>query len=168
MCTVSWIHEDSGYQLFCNRDEMLTRRPASKAQLLTRGGTRFLAPIDGAFGGTWIAVNEFGLSLALVNRGPGSLAQLSRGLLVMNLIVAPTLMDVTERFATIILSAIAPFTLLALAPGLPAALFSWDGRERAVVMEADSYMPLISSSVDPEGCESARRATLARTRAKTP
>ena len=56
MCTVSWIHQGPGYQLFCNRDEKHTRRPASKPQLLTRGGVRFLAPIDGDFGGTWIAV----------------------------------------------------------------------------------------------------------------
>src|SRR6516165_11404356 len=100
MCTLSWIYQGAGYHLFCNRDEKHTRRPASKPQLLTRGGMRFLAPIDGDFGGTWIAVNESGLSLALLNRGPASTAQLSRGLIVMNLIALPSLVDVAERFAT--------------------------------------------------------------------
>jgi hypothetical protein len=129
---------------------------------------RFLAPIDGDFGGTWIAVNEFGLSLALLNRGAASTAQLSRGLMVMNLIAVPSLVDVAERFATSNLSDFAPFTLLGLAPGLPAALFAWDGREREVVADANQYMPLVSSSVDPEACESRRRATLERIRAKSP
>ena len=168
MCTVSWIYQGAGYHLFCNRDEKHTRRPASKPQLLTRGGMRFLAPVDGDFGGSWIAVNEFGLSLALLNRGPGSPAQLSRGLLVMNLIASPTLSDVTVRFAASDLSDFAPFALLGLAPGLPAALFTWNGREVGVVADADPYMPLVSSSVDPAGCESRRRATLECIRAQSP
>lgn len=168
MCTVSWIYQGAGYHLFCNRDEKHTRRPASKPQLLTRGGMRFLAPIDGDFGGSWIAVNESGLSLALLNRGPGSPAQLSRGLLVMDLIASPTLADVTECLAATDLSDFAPFALLGLAPGLPAALFTWDGRDAAVVADADPYMPLVSSSVDPAGCESRRRATLERIRANSP
>jgi len=168
MCTVTWIYEGPGYHLFCNRDEKHTRRPAFKPQLLTLGSLRFLAPIDGDFGGTWIAVNEFGLSLALLNRGPGSPAQLSRGLLVMNLIAAPTLAEVAERFASSDLSNFAPLTLVGLEPGLPAALFTWDGRERGAPADADPYMPLVSSSVDPERCESQRRATLERIRAKSP
>jgi hypothetical protein len=141
MCTVSWIYQDQGYHLFCNRDEKHTRRPALKPQLLSRGGMRFMAPIDGDFGGTWIAVNELGLSLALLNRGPASPAQLSRGLLIMNLIAAPTLPDLTERFAASDLSNVA---------------------------DADSQMPLVSSSVDPEACEAQRRATLESIRAKSP
>ena len=168
MCTVSWIYQDTGYHLFCNRDEKHTRRPASKPQLLTRGGMSFLAPIDGDFGGSWIAVNEFGLSLALLNRGPGSPAQLSRGLLVMNLIASPELADVTERFAATDLSDFAPFALLGLASGLPASLFTWDGREARILADADPHMPLVSSSVDPESCESRRRATLDRIRSKSP
>ncbi len=168
MCTVSWIYQDQGYHLFCNRDEKHTRRPALKPQLLSRGGMRFMAPIDGDFGGTWIAVNELGLSLALLNRGPASPAQLSRGLLIMNLIAAPTLPDLTERFAASDLSDFAPFTLLGLAPGLPAALLTWDGRIASNVADADSQMPLVSSSVDPEACEAQRRATLESIRAKSP
>jgi hypothetical protein len=167
MCTVSWIYQDAGYHLFCNRDEKHTRRPASKPQLLTREGVRVLAPIDGDFGGSWIAVNEFGLSLALLNRGPGSPAQLSRGLLVMNLIAAPTLAEAAQRFAATDLSDFAPFTLLGLSLGLPAAMLRWDRQESDVVTDADSHMPLVSSSVDPAGCETQRRSTLEQIRAKS-
>ena len=168
MCTVSWIYQDEAYHLFCSRDEKHTRRHALKPQSLTREGLRFVAPIDGDFGGTWIAVNELGLSLALLNRGPASPAQLSRGLLIMNLIASRTLSDVAERFAARDLSDFAAFTILGLAPGMPAALFSWNGRESGVIEDADRYMPLASSSVEPEACEAQRRATLESIRAKSP
>lgn len=168
MCTVSWIYQDRGYHLFCNRDEKHTRRPALKPQSLTRDGMRFVAPIDGDFGGTWIAVNELGLSLALLNRGLASPEQLSRGLLIMNLIASPTLSDVAERFTARDLSDFAAFTLLGLAPGMPAALFTWNGRDSGVVDDADMYMPLVSSSVDPEACAVQRRAAFESIRAKSP
>ena len=99
MCTVSSIYQGSGYQLLCNRDERRTRRPASAPQLLTRNNVRFVAPIDGDFGGTWLAVNEFGLSLVLLNRAPSSAAKLSRGLLPMNLIPAQTLTELRDNIS---------------------------------------------------------------------
>src|SRR6516162_11002448 len=111
MCTVSSIYQGSGYQLLCNRDERRTRRPASAPQLLTRDNVRFVAPIDGDFGGTWVAVNEFGLSLVLLNRAPCSAAKLSRGLLPMNLIPAHTLTELGESISGMELSHFAPFTL---------------------------------------------------------
>ena len=49
-----------------------------------RGGVRYIAPVDSDCGGTWIAANEFGVSVCLLNRGNGHgpLAAESRGLLV--------------------------------------------------------------------------------------
>jgi hypothetical protein len=86
----------------------------------------------------------------------------------MNLIASPTLSDVAKHFTATDLSDFAPFTLLGVAPGPPAALFTWDGREACIVANADLHMPLVSSSVDPSGCESRRRATLESIRAKSP
>ncbi len=90
MCTVSWVHEDRGYQLFSNRDEKLTRGVANDPQLLCRDGVRFLAPIDGDFGGTWIAANEFGVSVCLLNGAAkshraGDSHHRSRGQIVLDL-----------------------------------------------------------------------------------
>jgi uncharacterized protein with NRDE domain len=68
MCTVSWIHQDGGYQLLCNRDERCARKPALPPRLQGRGEVRFIAPVDGEHGGSWIGVNQFGLSLCLLNR----------------------------------------------------------------------------------------------------
>ena len=72
MCTVSWVHQPGGYHLLSNRDEKRTRGTASAPALVERGGVRFIAPIDADFGGTWIAANEFGISLCLLNGDPGT------------------------------------------------------------------------------------------------
>ena len=64
---MTWLERCSGYEVFFNRDERRTRKPASPPRVATSGGTRFLAPLDGDFGGSWIAVNEYGLTLALQN-----------------------------------------------------------------------------------------------------
>src|SRR5947209_18986874 len=76
MCTVSWLRTPQGYQLLCNRDELFARQPAQAPRQSSVNGVRFIAPVDGDFGGTWIAVNEFGLSLCVLNgyrkTGPSS------------------------------------------------------------------------------------------------
>ena len=85
MCTASWLIEADGYELFCNRDESKMRQPAAPPALRERLSVKFLAPADGDFGGSWISVNEFGLSLCLLNFYPAvtqHASPTSRGLLV--------------------------------------------------------------------------------------
>ena len=137
MCTVSWIHDKDGYQLLCNRDEKLTRKSALEPRLAVRSGTRFLAPVDGDFGGTWIATNEFGVSLCLLN-GPNSRsakATRSRGLLALDLIPLPSIADICDRVADTDLSVFAPFTMAALEPGGPAAILKWEGSKQTIHIE---------------------------------
>jgi hypothetical protein len=67
MCTDSWLYQQNGYQLFFNRDELKTRKPALPPKLKQRAGVGILTPEDGDAGGTWIAVNEFGLTVCLLN-----------------------------------------------------------------------------------------------------
>ena len=67
MCTVTWILDGDSYSLYFNRDELRTRQPALPPQRHQERGVRFLSPTDGDAGGTWIAVNEYGLSLGLLN-----------------------------------------------------------------------------------------------------
>ncbi|HKX45758.1 MAG TPA: NRDE family protein, partial [Planctomycetota bacterium] len=68
MCTVTWIRRVDGFELFCNRDERRTR-PAALLPEARRGpsGIEYAAPIDAEAGGTWVAVNERGLALCLLN-----------------------------------------------------------------------------------------------------
>lgn len=165
MCTVSWLHEDGGYHLLCNRDEKRTRKPAAPPQLYTQEGTRYIAPRDGDHGGTWIATNERGMSLCLLNGTPNGerfINSRSRGLLIPDLIAAQTLWEACERLANTNLSCYAPFTLIGLEPGTPATYIEWDGIETAIVTYADHYMPVTSSSFDPDDVRQRRKAEFTR------
>lgn len=160
MCTVSWVHDDGGYQLFCNRDEKLSRRPAFSPRVGVQDGVRFLAPIDGNAGGTWIGVNEFGVTLALLNGTSRTPARTSRGRLTLDLLSATSQQEIVDRFLSRDLSPFAPFTLSVLQPGEPGTVLRWDG-ERAVEL-VEATVPLVSSSFDQTGAEVARRDEFAR------
>src|SRR5258707_15575033 len=67
MCTATWIRTRDGYELFFNRDELATRKPALPPAAREREGVRFLAPEDGDAGGTWIGVNERAIAVGLAN-----------------------------------------------------------------------------------------------------
>lgn len=67
MCTVSAISFGDGFRLVCNRDELLVR-PIALPPVVTRFGERnAVMPIDPQSNGTWIAVNDAGLAMALLN-----------------------------------------------------------------------------------------------------
>src|SRR5712691_4013290 len=143
MCTISWIHDTDGYQLLCNRDEKLTRRLALGPRMAVRNGTRFLAPVDGDFGGTWIGTNEFLVSVCLLNGAnvtgsvsPSAAPRRSRGLLLLDLIPLPSVAAICDGIKGTDLSAFAPFTLAALEPGHPAAVLEWDGVNKTLVFQA--------------------------------
>jgi hypothetical protein len=165
MCTVSWIHEEGGYQLLCNRDEKKTRRQADPPQIRTQDRVRYIAPRDGDHGGTWIATNEHAMTLCLLNGTPKSprfIGSRSRGHLIPSLIGAQSLWEVSERLWCTDLSCYAPFLLIGLEPGSPATLIEWDGIETFIVPYADPYMPVTSSSFDPDAVRQRRKAEFAR------
>ncbi len=166
MCTVSWLPGPDGYFLCFNRDERFTRAPAAPPGLRVQDGVRFLAPLDGAAGGTWFAVNEFGLTLGLLNRYrvPGYQpppSPRSRGLLVLDLISAAGQAEALLRLTPEALGITQPFTLIAAEPGHPAAVAAWDGARLTTSQQSDSGLLCTSSSVtEPEVAES-RRALFA-------
>jgi len=69
MCTLSWMTGDRFRCLLFNRDERRQRVLEEPPRLFSpaEGQPRYLAPIDPQGGGTWIAVNEYGISAALLN-----------------------------------------------------------------------------------------------------
>jgi hypothetical protein len=165
MCTVSWVHRPGGYHLLCNRDEKRTRRKALAPRLLERGGVRYIAPVDRDFGGTWIAANEFGVGLCLLNGAANTRLvsrQLSRGLLVRELACAPSGVECVLWLKQLDLRPFAPFTLLVLEPERSTMLATWDGEGIAVDPSADSHMPLASSSYDAAGVRRFRTRELSR------
>lgn len=159
MCTASWLIGPEGYDLLFNRDELHTRPIALPPRRGERNGVRFLAPLDPLGGGTWIAANELGLCLFLLNRRPNReprAPQASRGLIPLALIDASEIGEIGRRAAALDLGRYRPFTLGAIAPGGPPVVFAWTGDALDVT---DARPPLVSSSVGDDSLFAERRAT---------
>ncbi|MEM6795954.1 MAG: NRDE family protein [Acidobacteriota bacterium] len=166
MCTVSWAITDDGYELFCNRDELRSRREAEKPRAFRSEGVEFLAPTDTDAGGTWLAVNHFGITVCLLNRYRDA-ADLqtqaegfrSRGLLVRDLANAASASVAWERLGREAMEIYRPFTLL-VADGRGGPIeVAWNGRHLSVPTAAEP--PLVSSSRDPLGVHRRRRQLFA-------
>jgi len=161
MCTVSWLEQAGGYQLFCNRDEKRTRGTARPPETHMRAGLRYTAPTDSDHGGAWIAVNELGFSICLLNGdhpslGPATVTRRSRGHVVTDLATSSTPSDALQVLRRQDLRVYNPFVLLLLAPNRPAVIVRWNG----VLLRLDSRPGeqnfLTSSSYDVAGVRRSR------------
>ncbi|MBL8220505.1 MAG: NRDE family protein [Bryobacterales bacterium] len=164
---MSWVHEAHGYQVLCNRDEKRTRKQAAPPAAFVREGVQYVAPCDGDCGGTWIASNERGMTLCLLNgatRGERFVGGRSRGLLIPELIASQSLWEMRERVWSMNLACYAPFVLVGLEPGSPATLIEWDGVETMIAPNGEPYMPVTSSSFDSDAVRQRRRAEFERLR----
>jgi hypothetical protein len=169
VCTVSWLRTSDGYHLLCSRDERLTRKPASAPFVQQRHSVRFISPTDGDHGGSWIAVNEVGLTFCLLNRyacercrGETGTDYQSRGLLLMELVDCISLAEVRTRISWFDLDQFQPFTIVVLSPVQPALLCHWNGRDIRLESDGDEGMPLTSSSLDQKGVEACRKRLFER------
>ena len=66
MCTVTFIARQKGYCLGMNRDEKLTRPTGLPPKKKKINGRAVISPSEPGCG-TWIAVNDHGATLALIN-----------------------------------------------------------------------------------------------------
>jgi hypothetical protein len=172
MCTLTWGPLQDGYFIAFSRDELRSRAAGLGPRAIERNGVRALLPIDGEAGGTWIAVNELGCAVALLNgyrfQVPGAPAipvandWISRGRLGMEVSDASTVAEVAERIASQDLSRYRPFELVAFDGEGRVGISSWNGTalERRALSLADR--PLVSSSFDDDGVRKQRRALFAR------
>lgn len=164
MCTVSWLREPAGYQVFFNRDERRTRAAGLPPQVGDHGGVRWLAPRDGDQLGTWIGANELGVTLGLLNRFEESPARStggafrSRGLLVTSLLDLGDLNALERRLRESDLSIYQPFTIASFAPGEAARLFAWNGSQLGKQDLAHAGLVLTSSGYDQAEASRIRRA----------
>lgn len=164
MCTVSWIYDKSGYELFFNRDEKRARLAATSPALISQDGVPYLAPTDGDFGGTWIAVNDHGITVCLLNGAnltgsPGDEcnAKQSRGWLIPRLIASPSVSALRERFSSVDCFAFAAFTLAIFEPRRPAAFIEWDGRSSTFQFDDSPCGTLTSSSYNTVAVRASRQ-----------
>lgn len=167
MCSATWIRTSEGYEVFFNRDELRTRAPALFPSVRESQGVRFVAPTDGDAGGTWLGVNELGVTIGLAN-GAGSERDesqgpfRSRGLLVLDLLSSAGVDEAGERLAAIDGSTYRSFELFAIGPRSEGRSWRWDGREIAGREVEGPGVLLFSSSRDPARARVEREALLER------
>lgn len=163
MCTLSWLLADGGYELRFNRDERRTRGPETPAAACEQGGVRYLAPGDGEAGGTWLLVNEHGLTVCLLNAYAPETADAatrrSRGLLVRELAPSASPGEALDRARAGDLRRYEPFFVALFDPTEGVRVAGWDGRDLREVREPAP--PLVSSGVAQERVRAHRRAAWA-------
>jgi hypothetical protein len=173
VCTLSWLPRPAGYTLFFNRDERLTREPGLPPEVRRAGATRFLAPVDGDFGGTWIGLNQHGVATCLLNRyddtpyDPGP-ARVSRGLLLAELLQYASPAAVAERLDATDLSPYQPFTIGVAERGVPLTLLDWNGQAIARSVAQAAGPVRTSSGRDQAAAERIRAVTWESMRAGEP
>ena len=163
MCTVTWMREHDNYSLFCNRDERWTRKPALGPQPGELRGVKYIAPVDGDHGGSWIAVNQFGLTLCLLNRygeiTPDETGTyISRGLLLIGLVDSRDKQQVTTRINDFDLTKFLPFSLLAISREAEPMLMDWTGSKYTLNEDAKDLLPLTSTSLTEPSIATTRTA----------
>lgn len=153
MCTASWLISDNGYQVFFNRDELKTRKQAKPPARKEHHNIRYLAPIDSDAGGTWISVNEFGITLCLLNNYTNSQSlndakYLSRGQIISSMAHLGCLSKLVTRLKQVSLTSFKPFNLLMFEPGKDPCRLAWDGQQQQFYRNTN--MPITSSSFKTE------------------
>lgn len=181
MCTVSLVRPTLGhaldadhaglrFRLACNRDEQRTRTAALPPTLHTIHRVQSLMPIDPVSGGTWIAANQFGLTLTLMNLNPTCVTddhitaklsppahQPSRGLIIPSLLTHAHLSDLAMDMQQRNWTKFSPFRLL-VADSHNLRVFHWQ-HQQLIWFDAPLDQPVMftSSGLGDARVESPRR-----------
>ena len=168
MCTVSWAKRPNGYSLFFNRDESRERPAGLPPGIDTIDNTQFVCPRDPVGGGTWLLVNEHGLSLGLLNYYEAQVDYQpknpqSRGQLPIQLAVCKNLAQVEAILFELDLSPYPPFHLLSVDPKATASLITWDGKLRSIQKPDIEDLPISTSSFKTSEVLQSRRTLFRET-----
>lgn len=165
MCTLTWHTDDRGTRVFFNRDEQRTRLPALPPSLHLRNGVQWLAPVDPNAGGTWLAANDQGMAVAILNHYDAEHAKpsnrsehRSRGQLVMDLADVRAPAEILARLSAMHLEQYRPFILVGLHASGRVGECRWDGSSLQVGGLTASDLPVTTSSFKTEEVLAARRA----------
>jgi len=172
MCTVTYLPlPDGGYLLGTNRDERPHRGQAQAPSLRVLGERQVLAPIDGDEGGTWVALDDQGRCLCLLNgdkkpRAKPPADPRSRGLLLLDLMSDAGVDPVTSQLLSWAMSKDLPyrtFKLLSIErePTLRARLLEWNGRELDV-RQLTSATLVVSSTYETDAVSARRQQSFTR------
>ncbi|MDN3612225.1 NRDE family protein [Vibrio ostreicida] len=149
MCTLSWVyHGSSHYQVYFNRDEQRERLPALEPQDSVIDGVHCVMPIDPVGGGSWIATNEHGVTVCLLNFYQGTTPKgrlTSRGLIIKQLASSCSSQVVDARILEMDLRRFAPFTVVSFDTRRTAnetTQWTWDGEQ---LRHAPAFAPIVSA-----------------------
>src|SRR6266516_3340819 len=135
MCTISFVPKPRGFYLAMNRDEKFTRSTALPPAIVDLADRRAIFPREPE-GGTWIAANDAGVCIALVNwhrieRQPVR-SIVSRGQVVRALAAKSSAEEIAAGLAALPLRRLRPFRLIAIIPSEQRVTeWRWD-RDRLV------------------------------------
>ena len=167
MCTLSWDFSKQTYRVFFNRDELKTRKPAESIRVGESGkGVKCIYPVDGEKGGSWIAVNGFGMTTCLLNlyeypmpKAPEAGFK-SRGWLVMELADSESWRRLSEKFSRIELGHYPPFHLFHFEPEMGIHSLKWTGVEVVLQQHPETCeVPASGSSFQNENVVAVRLGT---------
>jgi hypothetical protein len=162
MCTVSFIPRKNGYLLAMNRDEKFTRAKGLPPRLRKMDGRAVLCPAEPG-GGAWIAVNETGATLALINwYSIGvrvKMDAISRGEVVNLVGAAGERTEVGSAMEKLPLARINPFRLIGVFP-ITGGIFEWRWDLQNLVCKKRPWQPQqwISSGLDERKAQQTRSA----------
>ncbi len=155
MCTLSWQRNPSQNELYLvfSRDEMRVRVKAEPPKFFSRNGIRYMAPVDPQGEGTWIAANDRGLILCLLNDYMGKSAanytgeSKSRGLLVRKLITledgSPEAVRTYMNRQSAASMPYNPFNLVAFSGLREPEMWHWNGESLETI--PNPPMPVVSA-----------------------
>lgn len=157
---MTWFVKEDGYELFFNRDERKSRRRAQLPTSQVDGGVQYLSPTDADAGGTWIAVNQFGVTVCLLNHYQFEQIETykkwtSRGEMVRRFAVTTSLAEAQALFDSLDLDEYRAFRMFIIDHKSGNRLCVWDGHSARV--ERDVSTPKSSSSVDAKHVKSVRK-----------
>jgi len=161
---MTWFVNEDGYDLFFNRDERLTRRraalPSVQSHVNPEGDLSYISPTDADAGGTWIATNEFGITVCLLNHYQFEQIETykkwtSRGEIVRRFSNIVKLDEAKRLFEAMSLDNYRAFRMFIIEPSGDNALMVWDGH--AARVERNITMPKSSSSVDAQRVKALRK-----------
>ncbi len=160
MCTMTWFVSDQGFELFFNRDERKSRRRAQLPTIQCSDGVQYVSPTDTDAGGTWIAVNEHGIAVCLLNHYQFEQIETykdwtSRGEIVRQFATTLNLLAAERVFRSMDLQDYRAFRMFLIEPNGGNRLFVWDGHQARV--EVNVTKPKSSSSVDAQHVKNLRK-----------
>jgi Transport and Golgi organisation 2 len=164
MCTLTVITDDNSYRMAMNRDEKVMRGVGVPPEAHEFDGTQATYPGDGS-GGTWIAANEYGIALALLNwndivpRCIDTSKTRSRGWVIPALINSPSLAQLHAVLGVSNLEGTLPFRLVGVFPSdREIREWRWDSAQLESQVHLWESRHWFSSSLSDQQAEAMRGA----------